>query len=587
MDETQKGNETTEQTSFDVEAAPVEAAETPYTNDTDFESAPLGALDDNQETTEDADTNAQETCAAGYDADEEQTASDIDAVPADAADPQDADTEPESAQAPLMPAFLTREEYEQVGDDPDPLPEGFEVIDGGMSDDPLIEIASYAPQQHVHAPGAMPGAAPAPQTAPYGAPAQAQPALSPNAPNAQGAPEQTQKDPQTPEANGPGAAQAVGAFITEGVGAVRQVSAAKRAHASAREELEQLEQTILEQQDELAHRRDIEERYSQIIEEESARQDQAILNIAQAKAAQDSIRAAVDALKEKLAAVREADAQTEKRLKAAVDAAEGKEASSRESGTRLQRRLDDAKKSLEKAETEREVAIDTAQRAIDTAATRLATLREEFAEVQRNPSANSAAYSVRSNELQLEISDAAEELRQAQHALPVITEEVERNLATARAMVEEAKKPIDAAKRAHREVTNEADEARDALDTANNAAAERQRELRDQIAAQEKAIKEQDRLIAGEQAEADDAQAVMDEANDIHAHPEITEALEADLERNRAERAEQASEVQELADAERDVRQRTHDSRVRFMGAIGIGAAIVLALIVLAWFIFG
>lgn len=563
MDETQKGNETTEQTSFDVEAAPVEAAEAPYTNDTDFESAPLGALDDNQETAEDADTNARETCAADHDADEGQAAGGIDAVPAGAADPQDADAEPISAQAPLMPAFLTREEYEQVGDDPDPLPEGFEVIDGGMSDDPLIEIASYAPQQHAHAPVAMPGAAPAPQAAPYGAPAQAHLALSPDA------------------------AQAVGAFITEGVGAVRQVSAAKRAHASAREELEQLEQTILEQQDELAHRRDIEERYSQIIEEESARQDQAILNIAQAKAAQDSIRAAVDALKEKLAAVREADAQTEKRLKAAVDAAEGKEASSRESGTRLQRRLDDAKKSLEKAETEREVAIDTAQRAIDAAAARLATLREEFAEVQRNPSANSAAYSVRSNELQLEISDAAEELRQAQHALPVITEEVERSLATARAMVEEAKKPIDAAKRAHREVTNEADEARDALDTAKNAAAERQREIRDQIAAQEKAIKEQDRLIAGEQAEADDAQAVMDEANDIHAHPEITEALEADLERNRAERAEQASEVQELADAERDVRQRTHDSRVRFMGAIGIGAAIVLALIVLAWFIFG
>lgn len=587
MDETQKGNETTEQTSFDVEAAPVEAAEAPYTNDTDFESAPLGALDDNQETAEDADTNARETCAADHDADEGQAAGGIGAVPAGTADPQDADAEPTSAQAPLMPAFLTREEYEQVGDDPDPLPEGFEVIDGGMSDDPLIEIASYAPQQNMHASVAMPGAAPAPQAAPYGAPAQAEAPLPPVQPPVQSAPAQMQKSPQAPEANGPGAAQAVGAFITEGVGAVRQVSAAKRAHASAREELEQLEQTILEQQDELAHRRDIEEHYSQIIEEESARQDQAILNIAQAKAAQDSIRAAVDALKEKLAAVREADAQTEKRLKAAVDAAEGKEASSRESGTRLQRRLDDAKKSLEKAETEREVAIDTAQRAIDAAAARLATLREEFAEVQRNPSANSAAYSVRSNELQLEISDAAEELRQAQHALPVITEEVERSLATARAMVEEAKKPIDAAKRAHREVTNEADEARDALDTAKNAAAERQREIRDQIAAQEKAIKEQDRLIAGEQAEADDAQAVMDEANDIHAHPEITEALEADLERNRAERAEQASEVQELADAERDVRQRTHDSRVRFMGAIGIGAAIVLALIVLAWFIFG
>ena len=80
MDETQKGNETTEQTSFDVEAAPVEAAEAPYTNDTDFESAPLGALDDNQETAEDADTNARETYAADHDADEGQAAGGIGAA---------------------------------------------------------------------------------------------------------------------------------------------------------------------------------------------------------------------------------------------------------------------------------------------------------------------------------------------------------------------------------------------------------------------------------------------------------------------------------------------------------------------------
>ena len=32
-----------------------------------------------------------------------------------------------------IPRFLTRDQYEQVGDDPDPLPSGFEVIDGGIS----------------------------------------------------------------------------------------------------------------------------------------------------------------------------------------------------------------------------------------------------------------------------------------------------------------------------------------------------------------------------------------------------------------------------------------------------------------------
>ena len=44
----------------------------------------------------------------------------------------------DDAAHPLVPVFLSREEYEKVGDDPEPLPRGFEVIDGGTSSWPTM-----------------------------------------------------------------------------------------------------------------------------------------------------------------------------------------------------------------------------------------------------------------------------------------------------------------------------------------------------------------------------------------------------------------------------------------------------------------
>ena len=68
-----------------------------------------------------------------------------------------------------------------------------------------------------------------------------------------------------------GAMSAVSSFFSEGAGAVRAMSAAKRAHAEAREHLEGLEKTIADEEDELTHRRDIAERYEEILTEERAR----------------------------------------------------------------------------------------------------------------------------------------------------------------------------------------------------------------------------------------------------------------------------------------------------------------------------
>lgn len=381
------------------------------------------------------------------------------------------------------------------------------------------------------------------------------------------------------------AAGAARAFFAEGVDAVREVGAARRAHAEAREQLQTLERTISDAEEELAHRRDVAERYDEIISQETERKTEAERAAAAAKAEQEAIGERIIALKDQLEQMKESDARVEKRLKAALDSAEAQENSAREQGARLQRRLDDAKRTLKRAETEHANGIAAAKKAIDSSTTRLATLREEHAEIQRNPSANSAAYSVRMQELETEIATAESELRRAQEDLPVITKGLEDSLAQARTAASECAKPIDAAKKAFREVSKAADDARDAYQTAKKEAQERQRNQKGLISEQEKAKREQEEIEKSAAEEAEDAQLIIDEANDIHAHPEVTETIASRLEADRAEREAQEAEVSELAATERSVRERTRTSRLKLGAAIVAVIAVIILIIVLVFVI--
>lgn len=440
------------------------------------------------------------------------------------------------AEAPLTPTFLTRKEYEKIGDDPEPLPKGFEVIDGtGVF--PRVE------EEH--------GAA------------------------------ASSEAPEEPE----GAVAAVRSFFSQGAHAVRQVSAAKKAHDTAKEELAELEAGIAERTSELEHRRDITARFDEIIAAETERKSSSEAGAEAAEEAARTLGTEIEGLKGELQQMRDADTQTERRLKAAVEAAEAKEASARESGARLQRRLDDARRNLERAEAERVTGIKAAEAAIKTAEERLQTLRGEFAEIQRNPSANSAAYSVRLSELEQEISDAREGLRTAEAELPRVSAEVDQTLATARALVVEAEKPIDAAKQAFHAVTEEADAARDELDRAKLDAQGRQRDLREHIASQEKAQREKTQEAEDARAVAAEAEAAIAEATDIHEHPEVIEELAARIAADEGLREQKAAEVESLAATEREVRESTRGSRAKFIGSIA-GFAAIIVLIVVLWMVF-
>ena len=451
---------------------------------------------------------------------------------------------PVADQGSTMPSFLQLEHPTIGADAVDPHAAGFSVIEGGTGNIAAPKVADTHAAEAAH-----PTTSHAPATS---------------------------RDLGSAVSN---TANAVGTFIAQGASAMREMNAAKKALADARAHLSELEQRIADQAEELETRRDIAGRYDQII----ADQRQAIATAQKTAAAADINRDAHAAkateLKGQLEQMKAEDDATELRLKAALDAAEAREASSRETGNRLVRRLEDSKRIRDKVKAERDAGVAAARQTADATRAQLETLRREYAELQRNPSANPANYTVRTSELSMQISDAADALRKAEEDIPRVTADLEHSLAAAEQAVEQAQAPIADAKHAHQAVTAEADAARDELQSAKTAAATRQRELREKIATQDKARREQEQAIANARADAAHAQSIIEQATEVHDHPEITESLAGSLARDKAEHTETEREVAQLEATEDDVRKRTRDSRVKFTGAIACIIAAILVII--------
>ena len=533
-------------------------AETPETENADEQNDDAPAQDDVPQAAGPIEVSSEEELDAVMD-------SMMDAVKAmkDAVADADIDAEEEEAaeaastfvpgetpvadQGSTMPSFLQLE-HPTIGTDAvDPHAAGFSVVEGGTGN-----IA-----------------------APQAADADAADTARPTAPHSPAA----SRDLGTAVSN---TANAVGTFIAQGASAMREMNAAKKALADARAHLAELEQRIADQAEELETRQDIAGRYEQIVADQRQAIATAQKTAAAAEIDRDVHASKVAELKGQLEQMKTEDDATELRLKAALDAVEAREASSRETGNRLIRRLEDSKRIRDKVKAERDAGIAAAQQTVDATRAQLETLRHEYAELQRNPSANPANYTVRTSELSMQISDTADALRKAEEDVPRITADLEHSLAAAEQAVEQAQAPIADAKRAHQAVTAEADVARDELQTAKTTAATRQRELREKIAAEDKARRDQEQSIANAQADAAHAQSIIEQATEVHDHPEITESLAGSLARDKAEHAETEREVTQLEATEDAVRERTRDSRIKFTGAIVCIVAAILA-IILIW----
>ena len=149
------------------------------------------------------------------------------------------------------------------------------------------------------------------------------------------------------------------------------------------------------------------------------------------------------------------------------------------------------------------------------------------------------------------------------------------------AAVAEAEKPMASAREAFNAVAAAADRARDAYSEAKDDAEKRQKKLRGEISEREKEAKAEEHAAQVAQKEADAAQSTLDEANEIHAHPEATASLAHALEADRAERIDRVAEVEELAAAEKTVRERTRGARLKLV--LAIASIVLVVVLMLVW----
>lgn len=373
------------------------------------------------------------------------------------------------------------------------------------------------------------------------------------------------------------AAAAGAASVTDGMAAIRAVSAAKRAHAQAKDDLNQIEQTAAELADELAHRREVEQNFDDIIELQNKELEQARQAMADAAAKAGELEAAHEQAKVELARLKAAN---EKKLagprelasaaRAKLDQAEAEARSARRAVKGAQAQTDDAIGS-------RDSRVQAANRAVQTAQGKLDRAQAQLSEMRKDPSAGAKNLTEKSSEVAgalAQLQNAKAEVARINAEAAQGVEAAQTHLYTQRKSLEMIEDDLAAAMDDEQEKRKAFESLKAQADAEEKAAADKVR----QLAADIDAARQDGELARGR---VDAANAQIAEAKDIHAHPEATEALAGRVAEVNRSAESQRRQVAELASEEKAVRERTQRTRLVFYALVAAAVVIVLVLILL------
>lgn len=375
------------------------------------------------------------------------------------------------------------------------------------------------------------------------------------------------------------AAQVGTATVTEGVSAMRELSAARRAHATAFKELERLEKDVDQLGQQLDHRRDVEANYERIVEVQTQEIEDTARELEQARGRRASLESQLEGKNNELACLKKANEQkvapSRKLMEEAKDALSRAERAHAEA----RRALKGAQAQANEAAANRDSKLQAAKRSADSASAKLARQQDQLTEVRRDPSAGAKGLSQASSA----VAAALAQLENARENVARVTQETDQavqiaqtHLYTQRKSLEEAEADLKAAQEHERRL-------RDAYDAKRAKTSELETGVTSKIDELKAAVKQAREDEAGARGRQDAARATLEEAHDIHAHPELTDELARRLEASRTQAGEQRTLVERLASEERMVRERTQHTRKIFYALVGIAVVIVLLVIALAF----
>lgn len=374
------------------------------------------------------------------------------------------------------------------------------------------------------------------------------------------------------------AAQAGTATVTEGVSAMRELSAARRAHATAFKELESLERDATQLEQQLEHRREVEDNYEEIVKLQTQETEDAARALEQARVRRVSLESQLEGKKNELTRLKDANEQKVAPSRKLMEQAKGALTKAERAQAEALRALKGAQAQANEAQANRDSKLQAAKRSADSASAKLARQQDQLAEMRRDPSTGAKALSQASSA----VAAALAQLENARENVTRVTQETGQAVQIAQTHLYTQRKSLEEAEADLKEAREREEELRGAYDAKRSKADEQEADVSSKISELKEAVEQARDDEASARGRGDAARTALEEANDIHAHPELTGELARRSEASRAQADEQRKLVERLASEEHMVRERTEHTRKIFYALVAAAVVIVLLVLVFA-----
>lgn len=375
------------------------------------------------------------------------------------------------------------------------------------------------------------------------------------------------------------AAAGAGRSIAGGFSAIREVRRAAKQRSDAQTDLREIERGLEEDRTLLAHREDVERNFDSIVDSQLAEIEQAEQEAKEAETQANEQLARAKELKGELRAMRVRHEQKLRPYRNLMESSRGRSDDAAKALANARRSVRNAETALNSATKSRQQRIDAANRAVDNAQQRWNSVQNEHdALMQPDSGATSAAISKVEGELAAEQAH----LEAARADVVQVTKEAQQSVDQAQKNLWAQQQQLSTAEKVAAEAKEKATAHKDEYDGMYRDAQAKEKAKEDAIRSCETRVRDLQKTQDDSLGRAKAAQVLLDEANEIHAHPETTEGLRQRIADEEEDLEAAEAELESLASNERELRRSTRGARIAF--AVAIVVAIVL-ICVLVWFL--
>lgn len=366
--------------------------------------------------------------------------------------------------------------------------------------------------------------------------------------------------------------------LKSGLDAVAAVRAAAKQHSDARAQAKQLKKELDKSKETLAHRLDVDRNYDKILAEQKAVIQKGNEGIARAEAAIEELETKKSELDATLAQKKADDEAAIRPYRELMESTKGRSDDAARALAEIRRAVKTADQQVADTAKRREQRIAAANRAVDNAQDRLRKVESDLNSLKGSSTASPNALSKMQSEL---VAERAH-LDAAREDVGRVTAECQQLVDNAQTHLWTQKQSLETAERAADDAKREADGRREEYESLYNKAMGGQKEIEARIAEVEKDIDARQTERAEQAQVVFDAQALVDEADDIHSTPEVTKNLQDAIATGKVELEKRQCEVDALAAEERQLRESTRAQRFLFIGVAAV--AIVIIVLIVSFF---